>query len=549
MPALRLFLLSLLCRTHMNFLKAAVKFLFGFLIPLLLVPLAGWCQCPGNPVSVAPTDNLQNLVTACPSGTTFNLAAGVHYDSVTSLKNGDTFTGQAGAIENGAKVLTGWSQVTINSLTYWTTAGGTPLHSQPGQATYCQSGYPGCYYTQDLYFDNMTYLHVTTLSAVTTGAWYYDFAGGDGGTMNNVYIADDPTGHTVELGNNYYAFGNDGATNITVQGLIIEKYAPNLEDGPVAANASGWLVQNNEVRLNHGRGISVSPGGTAVQVLNNLIHDNGQIGIGCGGSGGTFSGNSIYNNNVDHVDMGFGAGGAKFVGGNLAISYNTVYSNHGQGLWSDGNPGPVTYSYNTVYNNDTGGIRIEVSENQKITNNIVYGNGTCPFASYGCNQQGPQIHYAQSTTGTIQGNVISATLGPGAGAIEVSYGSSRTDCVWNDGTCPPPSGMNISGNYINLTSTTGLPIAVSALDYSSPGTFPSWGVAGMFDNNIYCVPGGLPWTNTTWRWGEVPAANNINFTAWQSDGQDAHGKFLAGSCTSVALTGRVKLSGPVKLNQ
>ena len=129
----------------MDLLKAEVKFVFGFLLALLLVPLAGWSQCPGNPVPVAPTDNLQNLVTACPSGTTFNLAARVHHDSVTSLKNGDTFTGQAGAIENGAKVLTGWRQVTINSVTYWTTAGGTPVTPNALETQWCRAGFPGCY--------------------------------------------------------------------------------------------------------------------------------------------------------------------------------------------------------------------------------------------------------------------------------------------------------------------------------------------------------------------------------------------------------------------
>ena len=76
---------------------------------------------------VSPTDSLQSLVNAKPAGTTFILLPGVHHDSVTSLKNGDSFTGQPGAVENGATVLTGWTQVTIGGTQYWTTAGGTPL--------------------------------------------------------------------------------------------------------------------------------------------------------------------------------------------------------------------------------------------------------------------------------------------------------------------------------------------------------------------------------------------------------------------------------------
>jgi hypothetical protein len=148
-------------------------------------------------VTVAPTDNLQNLVNANPAGTTFTLLPGVHHDSVTSIKNGDTFTGQPGAIENGAKVLAGWSQVAINSVTYWTTAGGTPI-STGYNGSNCAPGFPGCFYPQDLYLDNVTYTHVTSLASVAPSAWYYDYAGGDGGVVNNVYLAssENPNSHT-----------------------------------------------------------------------------------------------------------------------------------------------------------------------------------------------------------------------------------------------------------------------------------------------------------------------------------------------------------------
>jgi hypothetical protein len=247
-------------------------------------------------VTVARTDNLQSLVTANPAGTTFTLLPGVHHDSVTSLKNGDTFTGQPGAIENGAKVLTGWSLVTIYSVTYWTTPGGIPLTSNQSSSQ-CEAGYPGCFYAQDLYFDNVTYTHVTSLASVGPGTWYYDFAGGDGGVVNNVYLTDNPTGHTVELGANRYAFQSSSATNVTIQGLIVEKYAPLLQYGAIEPQASAWLIQNCEIRLNHGYGVNAGSGGNGVQVLNNSIHDNGQAGFGAGGiTGGTFNNNTVYYN-------------------------------------------------------------------------------------------------------------------------------------------------------------------------------------------------------------------------------------------------------------
>src|SRR5215471_5669063 len=127
-------------------------------------------------VTVAPTDNLQNLVNANPAGTTFTLLPGVHHDSVTSIKNGDTFTGQPGAIENGANVLTGWNHVSINSTMYWTAAVRNPITTTYSN-TNCASGFPVCYLPQDLYLDNSTYTSVLNLANVAKGSWYYELNG------------------------------------------------------------------------------------------------------------------------------------------------------------------------------------------------------------------------------------------------------------------------------------------------------------------------------------------------------------------------------------
>ena len=79
-------------------------------------------------VILSAGNNIQTAVAANPPGTTFVLRPGVYREnSVIYLKNGDRFIGDAGAIMNGAKVLTGWTQVSINGVRYWTTAGGTPL--------------------------------------------------------------------------------------------------------------------------------------------------------------------------------------------------------------------------------------------------------------------------------------------------------------------------------------------------------------------------------------------------------------------------------------
>ncbi len=554
-------------------------------------------------ITVAPTDNLQSLVDANPAGTTFTLLPGVHHDSVTSLKNGDTFTGQPGAVENGANVLTGWSQVAIGGAIYWTTAGGTPLAPNASDAAHCQTAYPGCYLPQDLYLDNTTYTHVLSLADVATGEWYYEYqgltaatvaaggsgyavgdilnvlggtggtvrvatlsgtavvsvtitaigsgyptspatettaggtgsgckltvTGGSGGVTNNIYLAnsENPNAHTVELGTQQWLLQSNSALNITVQGLTWEKYAGGIQHGPVSmghtggsGSASGWLIQNNEARLNSKRGIQAGDtAGGAIQVLNNVVHHNGCLGIAGGHlSSALISGNTVYANNTDHVSGSYEAGGIKLVlSSNVTISYNTVHDDEGHGLWSDVNSQHFTFDHNTIYNETGPGIHFEISNYALITNNVAYGNGD-------------QIQISSSSNAVVQNNLLTATS-TGAG-IHVMYD-------WNRNSEHPdfisPTGMVFNNNVVTIASGQ-----MGSKVENFNGSY-SWEVPGMFDVNTYCVPS-LAWTEKSWMWGM--GNRGINWTSWQSTGQDSTGTPTLSPCAS-AVTQPVILSGPV----
>lgn len=492
-------------------------------VVLLVLPGAAMAvRCPGNPATVKPNDNLQALVSACPAGTTFNLAAGVHHDSVTQLKNNDVFAGESGAIESGARQITGWTQVSVNGGSYWTAPGGTPLHNDPSNAAHCQANYPACWYAQDLFVDNKDYVHAASLNNLSAGTWYYDFDGSDGGTPNNVYLADDPTGHDVELAVLPFAFFSATASGITVQNLTIEKYAPNIQEGAVEPRAPGWVIQNCDIRLNHGSGISIRPSGNNIRVLNNSLHDNGQFGINVGAVNNvTVDGNDIFHNNIDHVKTGFGSGCCKFTGRNFMISNNKVHDNLGMGLWSDVFASGITYDHNVVYNNSGEGIRVEISDRNTITNNIVYGNGFGDPDEGG--QKGPQIHCASSSHATITGNII--TVSPGsAGGIVVDYNARREGCGPG---CKVPEEMNISGNRITVLAPN--LSAVEVKDYSN--SFHQWGKDSMFDGNTYCMPnGGKP----QMRFGDGNPPPAISFKDWQHRRQDPNGQVSqnASDCSS-----------------
>jgi len=63
----------------------------------------------------------------------------------------------------------------------------------------------------------------------------------------------DPTGHKVEASITTLRVHNTG-DNVTLKNLIIEKYTTPSQTGAVSPNNtnSGWIVDGNEVRLNHG---------------------------------------------------------------------------------------------------------------------------------------------------------------------------------------------------------------------------------------------------------------------------------------------------------
>jgi parallel beta-helix repeat protein len=476
-------------------------------------------------VTLSSGDNIQNAVDAHAPGTTFVLRPGVYReDSVVLVRYGDSFIGQAGAILNGAKVVTGWTRVSINGVGYWTAPGGTPLATPRCGAgsECCMAGYQGCVYVQDLYVDNNDYQHVTSLAEVVSRtSWYYDFDGADGGIQNNIYLAagDDPNSHLVELGDKKYSF-RGSASNIAIRNLIIEKYAAPIQDAAIQAEGPHWVIQGNEVRLNHGVGIAAKLGGDFIRVIGNQVNHNGQMGLSVGGANnGLWDANYVAYNNLDHVNPDFEAGGSKFVGNYITISHNIVHDNYGVGLFTDDGGTHNTYDHNTSYNNNGGGIRYEISRYGTITDNTVYGN-----------THNPQIVYTGSDHGRIAANTV---IDAGWGAIG----------VWNiTGTRPRSrepiyqvTDTQVTRNTIE-TSCTPNHIAAGLVDFAKPaqpGIFNNR--TTLFDYNIYKVPSSFQFASgrpagKCWHWGELTSPyTTISWSAWQARGQDIHGAVVRSS--------------------
>ena len=494
------------------------------LVVALTLAQVGWSgaadDAHANTVTLSPGDNIQIAVDGSPAGTTFVLKPGIYRDQgVTLDKAGDKFMGQPDAIMNGAIEITDWTKVRINGVEYYAASGGTPLAAPSGQklANDCEPGYYDCVSLQNLYIDDTTeYQHVTSLGAVESGSWYYDFDGNDGGKQNYIYITDDPTGHTVELGGTKYAFTGT-ASDITIQGLAIEHYAAPLQFGAISPEGDNWQIMDNQITFNHGYGIK-DIAGKDIYVYNNTINYNGEAGFGAANTpiGGKWDHNIVEHNNTDHVEPGFEAGGSKFCNQSTAddptvISNNIVEYNYGNGLWTDSGGQYVTYTGNTSAYNAGGGIRYEISEHGTITDNTVYGNT-------GVVGDNPQIIYIGSDYGTISGNTVT-DYGKGAIHVQNIDCGSRIVC-----TAYEVVDTKVTDNTVLLGTETS---AVGLQDYRSPlqPEIFDKSSGNVFDNNTYEITESpSKWTVKSWAWGENDGSSNpVDWNSWRNDGQDSKG--------------------------
>jgi len=319
---------------------------------------------PDDVIAVSPDDDLAALVAGTPSGAHFVLLPGVHRTGETEPKDGMTFEGIDGAVMNGSRLLEGFQETGDG----WDVAG-VELNMNPHGE--CVDGYEACALRNDLYVDDEMMWRVDSRDELAPGTWWSD--------GRRVVMADNPEGRKVEVSLTEHAFRSD-ADNVTIRNLVIEKYAPMAQRGALQAEDSpgsrgtNWLIENVEVRLNHGAGIRA---GDQTIIRSAYIHHNGQMGITSdGGEGILVESSEIAYNNIRGFNWGWEGAGTKFketVG--LVVRDVTVHHNLGPGLWTDINNRDTTYEGNVVFSNHAAGIFHEISFDAVIRDNEVYDNG------------------------------------------------------------------------------------------------------------------------------------------------------------------------------
>jgi parallel beta-helix repeat protein len=419
-------------------------------------------SCPRDAIAIEPGASIQAAVDRSGAGAAFCLKNGVHRAQAVRPWPRQRFYGEGRTVLNGSRLLTDlWRE---NG--YWVARNPFRRGRKHGE---CLPSAPTCNEPEALFIDDRPLVKVSSKSALTGGRFYIDYAGG------KIYLVDDPTGRKVEATAALFAFEST-AGDVLISNLAVEKFASAAQKGAIhAREGARWRIENCEVRLNSGAGISV---GTGSVVRNCDIHHNGQIGIEGDGKDIRIEDNRIWFNNIYGFDPAWEAGGAKIAESDgVTFRGNHVHDNNGSGLWCDIECRNVVYEENLVENNQHIGIFHEISYNAVIRNNVVRHNGSANRRWF----WGADIAIADSQDVEVSGNMVAVAAG-GCGIVLIDQGR------WNDDGAEYKTRNNtVRGNQMTFE---GGACAGGASD-TPPGDanfaiIPQGN--NRFDGNIYRVP-------------------------------------------------------------
>jgi len=447
-------------------------------------------------VQIAPGQNIQSVVDAHRAGTTYVLLSGVHRMQTVTPKSGDTFTAEVPGetILNGSRVLSGWQY----DGTYWYLGG--QIDAQGLLHGSCENGYPRCNDSHSLFLDDQPLEHVASRTALGPNKWFFDY------DADRIYVGQDPRGKVAEMSVTATAFLGGNTQNVTIENLIIEKYASQAQFGAVNGNthtataAVDWTIQNNIIRLNHGGGLRIAHGMT---VQDNAINDNGQIGIIGVGDDVLIENNEIARNNWAHYKTIWEAGGTKFVRTNrLIVRSNFIHHNEGPGLWTDIENFNTLYEGNYVSDNRRGGLEHEISYDVIIRNNIFKRNTAMRGWLWDA-----QILINTSSGADVYGNVVEVPAAGGGNAITIVSQSRGSQYDGNNNY--------IHDNEITYLSVGGM--SGAAIDYGDTAVRNTFYSTNQFDYNAYHA---TSLSDSHWAWD----GGYKSWSSFRSAGQEANGR-------------------------
>jgi Right handed beta helix region len=328
-------------------------------LALAIVSTARYALSAQKTIVLKPGRDIQAIVAQSPEGTRFTFEPGIYRLQTIYPKSRQEFIGQNGVILNGAMELTNWEK----RDRFWRTKKLPP--PLPSDDDTCARGRVLCHLREDLFFNGDLYQRVGSLDDLGPRRWYYE--------NRRAYLAEDPTGQSIELGIKPLAIGGD-ADNVLIKDLVIEKYATLAQEGAIdTSGGRDWVLSDVTARWNHGVGLFF---GSGTVVDGGSFSHNGQLGMAGTGNAATIDGAEIAFNNYAGYSAKWEAGGTKFHRSRgLVVRGTCVHHNDGPGLWTDIDNIDVTYEGNKVFSNTGEGIKHEISYTAVIRDNVVAQNG------------------------------------------------------------------------------------------------------------------------------------------------------------------------------
>ena len=447
------------------------------LMPVLALGGTAAAQCCVATVTVSPGNDVQGAINSNPPGTQFNFNPGVYHNLSLVPKDYDQFISSTpkGATLSGATVVNNFTFHKLANL--WVGNIKITPTTSIGQ---CDSQHAGCLHPEDLFFDGVLYRRVNYQSLVVAGTWYLNY------TSGNVYLADNPTGHTIEISTTHFAIGAGNITSVVINGFIIEKYASPTDNGAIegkdyfgatAIPTFNWLVENNEIRYNHGAGIWA---GDQMTISGNFTHHNGEYGIAGTGNNVSVTNNEIsFNNQVGYLyAWGGGTKFAQVVG--LTVTHNNSHDNNGVGIWTDVENSGVVIAFNTTSNNKVAGILHEISYDAQIHDNTITNDGIDPRGP-SSPWYGAGIMIANSSNVNVYNNTLTNCQN---GIMEQNKNRG------NGSNGLPYETQNVRVYHNSITLSTGFAAGLIRNYPANNLMYTSWGNSFGFDT------GGNPAPNT-----------------------------------------------------
>lgn len=453
-------------------------------------------QEPCDGVTVTPGADLATTISQAGEGTTFCMTPGLYpvEDSI-SLKQGQQLIGTgSGVIISGAEpVIAGQRQ------DYWVVTGQTSLGTS-GTSGGCRpvegiDPEDMCVYNDQVFLDDVSLWQMPSLQELSPGEFYWDY------TNNEIYLADDPSARKLEVSVAGGPIGGD--SDVMLKNLVVEKFGNSAQSGAVSAS-SDWVVDDVEIRLNHGAGLHMGP---HTVIRDSYIHHNGQLGIHGGqascaiAQGLLVTDTEIAYNNTAGYNWAWEGGGTKWnYTRGLTVRNSYIHDNYGPGLWTDAANIATLIENNVVEDNYASGIAIELSYETVVRGNVTRRNGLeHPVQG---DIYGAGIRVDQSRDVEVYNNIVEDN----AAGITATHEPHEAICF-----DLPLDLTNLFVHGNTITQMHGIAAGVSLRDANS-------------------IPPGNRWESNSYRLGDPNGlhfywSDPINADAWQANGQDVQGAF------------------------